>query len=76
MKQDPALKELRLPSHHALLVRVLAEVRRARRWIGFADGPADDSTDEGLALLLSVIQTLEMELSFIMRKAITVLEEE
>jgi len=79
MSNDPPLKQLVLPSHHALLVRVLADIRRVRRRIlSYKYAPEQDSVDlnDATAICYSIVMTLEMELSFIMRKAVTKLEED
>ncbi len=80
MSQYPAEISVHLPSHHGLLVRVLADIRRARRRIVSLDHVHDPNNFEKMEqasdLLYKTIMTLEMELNFTLRRAISKMEEE
>ncbi len=73
---DPVSKYL--PSHHALIVRVLADVRRGRsRITEFKHGgQIIENLNEAMTILYGVVMTLEMELNFDLRKALSKMEEE
>ncbi len=77
--QYPAHLSKHLPSHHALLVRVLADIRRAKRRmteLNVMDDTSESTLNEGLSMLYNVIMTIEMDLGFMMQKALRAMEEE